>query len=257
MPKEKFKRFKQLLTTPVDTVELTEAMFTKLNRVFIAEDAHREYEFNNDELVDDFEEFYSPLEYMSNKLSEIVKTSINAVWVVDLPKVQITEYPAPYGYIVDISSVKDIKNNDDNTCEWLLFCSGDSLMVYDDESIRKFNFNDGNIGALEAEFRHGLGYTPARQIWSEKLKVGDNINKRSPITNVLTALDNWLFMSTNKKYMDLGNSYPITASYKIGVDIPGEDKQNGRSDNVKSPSGADLIGPGSHVQVPVPELGRG
>ena len=58
LPAAKFKRYKQLLSTPIETVEMSEAMFTKLNRVFFGEDAHREFGFEKEELNEDFLEFY-------------------------------------------------------------------------------------------------------------------------------------------------------------------------------------------------------
>jgi len=252
LPESKFNRFKQLFTTPVETVELTDAMFTKLNRVFDAEDSHREYEFAKEGLDDDFIEFYNPQHFWSTRGAAAARTAINSVWVADLPETQVGNFPQPYGYIVDIASVKDIYNNDSNECQWVMFVSGDYLFVYDDILIRKFIYKDGEIGEVIGEFSHELGYTPARQIWTDKLTLYDNINKKSPITNVLTSLDHWLFMSTNKKYMDLGSSYPITVSYEMGED----DKEDNKSKGTKQPSGGDLLGPATHVQIPLPSLGE-
>ena len=266
LPKSKFDRFKQLIKTPLDTVEVTEAMYTKLNRVFTAEDSHREYTFSDPGLEDDFKEFYDPEKYLSTKVAEAVKTSINSVWVADLPEIQVSDYPEPYGYLVDISSVVDIENDPENNCQWVIFkVNGDSyvsdsqeysdyLMVYDNESIRKFKCPEGKLGELVAEFSHGLDYTPARQIWTDRLSKDDLINKASPITNELTSLDNWLFMSINKKYMDLGNSYPITAAYQTRGDAPQDDKEDNKG--TKQPIGDDIMGPGTLVEVPAPLPGE-
>lgn len=268
LPEAKFKRFKQILKTPLDTVEITEAMFTKLNRVLYAEDANRSISFSTEGLEDDFNEFFNPAEYCRTKIVEAVKTSINTVWVADLPEEQRSDYPEPYGYLVDISNVVDINNDPDNNCLWVMFKIkgrsyikdgkeySDYIMVYDDYSIRKFESYDGKIGALVAEFVHGLGYTPARMIWTDKLNKDDFINKLSPVTNVLTALDNWLFMSTNKKYMDLGSSYPITAAYQVRGDAPQETNQDNKSGDTKQPLGDDILGPGTLIEVPAPLPGE-
>ena len=256
LPQAKFKRFNQLLTTPIDTVELCDAMFTKLNRVFDAEDARRELKFNKDGLDDDFNDYYDSFKYWATKGAEAVKTSINSVWVVDLPETQVSEFPEPYGYLVNISQVIDLYNDTSNNCIWLLFKSGDYLLVYDDESIRKFEYKDGELGEEVGQFVHELGYTPARMMWSDRLMQYDSINKKSPVTNVLTSLDNWLFMSVNKKYMDLGNSYPITAAYESGADVSQDNKQDNKSPNTKAPSGADLLGPGSYIELPAPLPGE-
>jgi len=136
----------------------------------------------------------------------------------------------------------------------------DYLMVYDDETIRKFYYAEGELGEIVVEFNHGLDYTPARMMWTDKLCKDDNINKASPITNVLTALDNYLFMTTNKKYMDLGSSYPITAAYQTTGDAPQEskdiDKQDNKSSSTKQPIGDDIMGPGTLVEVPAPLPGE-
>jgi len=150
LPKSKFERFKQLVSTPLETIELTEAMFTKLNRVFDAEDAVREYKFSKDGLEDEFIEYYNPVNYWKTKGAEAIQTGINSIWVADLPEEQKGDVPDPYGYLVNIRSVIDIQKDDNNDCQHLMYKvtgseytiagkkATDYLMVYDDESIRKY-----------------------------------------------------------------------------------------------------------------------
>jgi len=94
-------------------------------------------------------------------------------------------------------------------------------------------------------------------VWTDRLNKDDHINKRSPLTKSLSSLDNWLFMSVNKKYMDLGNSYPITAAYKARPDGP-PDKQGqaNKSGDKKQPAGDELLGPGTFVEVEPPGPGE-
>ena len=115
--------------------------------------------------------------------------------------------------MVPIESVKDIENDVNNNCLWLIFCIDDYLLVYDDYSIRKYEYKDRKMGVMVAEFVHELGYCPARQMWTDKMVVSDYLNKKSPISSVLSWMDYYLFMLVNKKYMELSNSYPINAVY--------------------------------------------
>ena len=43
LAKDKFERFKQLIKAPIQTVELTESIFSRLFRVFSAQDAYYNY----------------------------------------------------------------------------------------------------------------------------------------------------------------------------------------------------------------------
>lgn len=247
LPPDKFKRFKQLLQTPIETVELCDTIYTQLSRIFDSEDQVREFYFKDDKAKEDWLEFYNPKFWKTNGF-EAMRTAINSVWVADLPEEMTGDLPEPYGYLVPIESVKDIENDDDNKCQWVIFCIDDYLLVYDDDSIRKYEYKDRQLGGLVSEFKHELGYCPARQMWTDKLVSNDLLNKKSPVSSVLSWMDYYLFMLVNKKYMELSNSYPITAVYSS--DDPS--KEDNHPEGTKTPEGGSHIGPGTYIEVDPP-----
>jgi hypothetical protein len=247
LPEDKFKRFKQLLQAPIETVELCDTIYTQLSRIFDSEDQVREFYFKDEKAKEDWIGFYDH-SFWKTKGFEAMRTAINSVWVADLPEVMDGELPEPYGYLIPIESVKDIENDDDNNCQWVIFCIGDYLLVYDDDSIRKYEYKDRKMGQQVAEFKHELGYCPARQMWTDKLVVSDLVNKKSPVSSVLSWMDYYLFMLVNKKYMELSNSYPITAVYSSDD----SSKEDNQSEATKTPDGGNHIGAGTFIQVDPP-----
>lgn len=261
LPPDKFKRFRQFLTPPIQTVEFVEALNSKLQRVFNTENQFRQFVFKDEALEDDWKEYYD-WDFWKTEGFKAMTTSINAVWVADLPEEQKGKYPTPYGYLVPITHVLELQNDIRNNCQYVIFETGDHVMAYDDECITKYEYNlggtkkgssysGGELGREVARVYHELGYTPARQFWSDKMN--DSINKKNEITKALTDLDYYLFMLTNQKYMELLNSYPITVAYENdeGVGVF-KDKEDNVPTQAKSNAGSELMGAGSFLRVPPP-----
>ena len=105
------------------------------------------------------------------------------------------------------------------------------------------------------EIMHGLGYTPARQFWTNQLNPKNFINKESPITKELSDLDWLLFHMTSKKHMDVANAYPITAIYDHDDDFNDSDRTDNkdRPNEGKKPVGNKLVGAGTVIGVPPPQ----
>ena len=263
LPRDKFDRFLQLLRFPLSTVELTESIYSRLRKVFDSQDAFYNYEFTTPELRSDWDE-YRDCEFWQTKGFHAMQTAIDSVWVVDLPELQTTPRPEPFNRLIDISSVIDIQNDEFLNCEYVIFQFGDNVLAYDNEYIRvyeaKGDISDGLVSyngieiAKEPikEIIHGLGYTPARQFWSEQLNARNYINRESPITKELSDLDWLLFHMTSKKYMDLSNSYPIVVSYDFDGDSDDSDITDNKGQSVKKPKGNKIMGPGSIYSVPAP-----
>jgi len=247
LAKDKFERFEQLIRAPIQTVELTESIFSRLYRIFYSQDSYFNYKFTDDDLIADWEE-YRDKKFWSTIGFEAMQTAIDSVWIVDLPSEQDSEYPMPCNKLIDIGNVIDIKNDAYNNCIYVIFRQGERIYAYDDVSFRVFEADNRIIKSLIAEVPHDLGYTPARMFWSENLAAGNYINKESPITKELTDLDWLLFHMTSKRYMDLANAYPITVTYDLDDDY----QDDGITDNEqriagKKPSGSSLTGAGGHI----------
>lgn len=258
LPKDKIARFKQLVTVPLPTIELTESITSHLYNVFKGQDAFYRYEFENPELEADW------MEYCNHSFWEVhgfeaMISGIDSVWVLDLPKEQSGDKPEPGDRLIDISDVIDISVDADNNCKYVIFSLGDTVYVYDEALIRAFPVVGGDIALLPTfELAHGLGYCPARMFWSDNLMKGNFINKKSPLTNVLGDLDWLLVCHVFKKYMEISNSYPILAAYRSQQNFLGskQEEERGRTEDEKRPAGADLIGAGSFIEVDPPLAGE-
>ena len=263
LPKDKFTRFKQLLHPPIPTNELTESIYSQLFKVFSSQDAFFNYQFITPEIGADWEEFRDKSFWATHGF-QAMQSAIDAVWVVDLPEMQLTERPEPFNRLVDIADVIDIRNDENNNCIYVILQVGDFVIAYDHEFIRVYQ-SKGSVansigGGVEIsrepikEIPHGLGYTPARQFWSDKLSPKNFVNKASPITKQLADLDWLVFHMTSKKYMDISNSYPITVAYEIDDDNedPTRTDNKDRTEGGKKPKGNSYIGPGTFNTVPPP-----
>ena len=255
LPKDKVERFKQLMTCPLPTVQLTESIGMALSRVFDGQDAFNRYDFNNPENEKDWEK-YRDDEFWHTEGFQAMINAIDSVWVVDLA--DKGDKPEPKNQLINIENVLDISCKRDGECLYVIFKVGDVILAYDDYSIRKFENKEGNIGDLIVEFVHGMGYCPARMFWSEFLKSDNVINHKAPLTNVLSELDWLLVHKIFKKYMDIANSWPILVTYRSGDNFEDfkREENKGRSEAGQKTKGNKLIGPGSQITVPVPMEGQ-
>ena len=246
LEKGKVDRIDQLIGTPIPTVEISESIFSKLFRVFSSQDSFFAYDFKDEALKQDWNA-YKNKNFWATKGFEAMQDAINSVWVVDLPEIQGGDYPEPVNKLVNIKNVISIGVDEDNNCEYVIFKEGDLIYAYDDNTFRAF---DSGFKLIE-EVPHGLGYTPARMMWTDKLESKDSINKESPITKELSDLDWLLFHTASKKYMDIANAYPILVSYYMGGDS-NDDSITANKQPGTSPEGGSKMGAGSHVKVNIP-----
>jgi hypothetical protein len=249
LPKDKTDRFKQLLTCPVATIQLTQAIAICLSRVFEGQDAFNRYDFEDDKKEADWDKFHD-VEFWSKAGAAAMVNGIDSVWVVDIASEQTTDFPEPKNQLIDISNVIDIAVNQKGECLYVIFTVNNKLFIYDEISIRTFDYRDKQMGSLLSELPHDLTYCPARMFWSELLYSGNWINRKAPLTNVLSELDWLLVHRVFKRYMDIGNSFPILVKYE--TDNTFEDVTAEK----QSPMGKKLVGPGSIIEVPRPLEGQ-
>jgi len=256
LPADKTTRILQLIRAPISTVELTESIFSKLRKIFHAQDSFFDYSFTNPELLIDWQVFREQSFWATHGF-QAMQSAIDSVWVVDFPEMQKGSRPEPINRLIDIKYVIDIQNDIDNNCQWLVYESSmwngsknvPVVIVYDAHSIRIY---DDTINVELFEFVHGLGYTPARMFWSESLEDDNLVNKESPITKELSDLDWYLLHKSMKKYMDLANSYPREFMYEFDDDSEDPTRTNDKDSKVKTPIGHELMGPGSVGVVKAP-----
>ena len=275
LTKDKFRRFNQLLRTPFVSLEITQDIYTELARIFDGQNPFYNYEFKNPDLSQDFQEYLNTVikdkSFFRTKGFDALKYAINSVLVVDLPQEQEGSRPAPFYYFIDVSTVIDVKTDSNGTIQSIIFKKNKhQICVYDSESYRVFNV-EGNIivGEAVVDSAHDLGYCPASFFWDKDLKEGNNIEKKSPLTDVLGRLDKYLVEDTFKEYADLYSTFPIITSYEEicsfkdcdggfvsekFYEMIGEERvENSRQTKCPECSGRDELGPGSIFEVPAPQ----
>ena len=284
LPKDKFETFKHLFQYPLPSSAVIEDVYRELERVFYSRNSSASYQFTSSELLEDW------LNYKKNFLHEpdIWKTegwkqmqvSPNSILVIDLPVQQNSFRPEPYFYWLNITEVIDYELADKSTTnfEWLIFKQPDNkIAVFDDSTIRVYQLNEKNeIQSLVTEAIHNLGFCPARFYWSTSVNEEYPDIKKNPITKELSRLDWFLFFSISKQHLDLYAPYPIYSAYE--ADCNYENNETGEycdggylrdSDGnyeiladgsvKKCPCCSEkrIAGPGSFIEVPVPNSAEG
>ena len=282
LPKDKYNIFLQLFRFPLSTPAVVEDVYRELERVFYSRNSSSSYQFTDSELSEDW------AEYRKSNLNEpdIWKTtgwkkmqvSPNSILVVDLPQIQTSSRPEPYFYWLEIDAVIDYEISKDNVFEWLIFKQPENrIAVFDNNSIRVFQLNEKNeIQSIISEAFHDLGYCPARFFWSSQLNEYSNDLKKNPITKELSNLDWYLFFALSKQHLDLYAPYPIYSAYEADCNFEnnetgdycdggflrnekGEFKimANGMVEKCPCCSEKRIAGPGSFLEVPVPNQSEG
>lgn len=283
-PKDKYNIFLKLFKFPLPTPSVVEDVYRELERVFDSRNSSSTYQFTDSELAEDW------ANYKKNALNEPfvwravgwkkMQVSPNSILVVDLPQEQTSQRPEPYFYWLEIDAVIDyqLSNRDDNMFEWLVFRQpGHRVAVFDDSYIRVYQLNEKDeIQSLVSEAIHDLGFCPARFFWSSPLNEKNRELKKNPITKELSNLDWYLFFALSKQHLDLYAPYPIYSAYEADCNFEnnetgdycdggylrnakGEYKilNDGTVEKCPCCSERRIAGPGSFLEVPVPNLTEG
>lgn len=282
LPKDKYNTFLHLFKFPLSTPAVAEDVYRELERVFYSRNSSNSYQFTDSELLEDWQN------YRRSYLNEpdIWKTvgwkrmqvSPNSILIVDLPTVQNTLRPEPYFYWLEIEDVIDYSTPDGAAIDWIVFKQPENkIAVFDEFSSRVFQLNEKNeISGLVAEAVHNLGFCPARFFWTTQLNENNKELKKNPITKELSNLDWYLFFSISKQHLDLYAPYPIYSAYEADCNF--ENNETGeycdggflRNSNgdykiladgtvEKCPCCSEkrIAGPGSFLEVPVPNVSEG
>lgn len=284
LPTDKFNIFLQLFRFPLPTPAIVECVYRELERVFYSRNSSCTYQFTDSAFAEDWGY------YRKNRLNEPdiwrttawkrMQVSPNSILVVDLPTVQTTDRPEPYFYWLEIDSVIDYKlsNGSDSQFEWLVFKQPDNkIAVFDEAQIRVFQLNDKNeLQSLISESTHDLGYCPARFFWTDNLNESSIGLKKNPITKELSELDWYLFFALSKQHLDLYAPYPIYSAYEADCNFENNETgdycdggflrnangdykllSNGAVEKCPCCSEKRIAGPGSFLEVPVPNMSEG
>lgn len=283
LPADKFLLFKTMFRFPVRTNRTTGVVFDKLSRVFDGRNPVFNYQFVNQTEREDWERYRTEVlnepRVWATKGWEHLKTEINSVLVVDMPKEPNGTYAEPYFYWLTIDNVVAYEANPTTgQMEYIAFIQpNDTIAVIDDAFYRLFKAKGRDIeGAPIYEVPHELGYTPARFFWSEPLSLKQPDVKKSPLSLELEALDWFLFFHISKRNLDLYGAYPIYSGYQMECDYHNDETGEVCSDGfIKDAKGYYLYdsngalkkcpkcgnkriaGVGSFVEIPIPGIDAG
>lgn len=284
LPKDKYNIFLSLFKFPLATPAVSDCVYRELERVFYSRNSSSSFQFTSSELEEDW------ARYRKNRLNEPdvwkttgwkkMKVSPNSLVVVDLPEHQSSLRPEPYFYWLDVENIVDYETDalDHNALKWVVFKQPDNkIAAFDNEYMRVYKLNDrGEIAGIYSEVSHNLGYCPARFFWSSTLNEKNKELRKNPITKELSNLDWYLFFSLSKRHLDLYAPYPIYSAYEADCNF--ENNETGdycdggflRNSNGEYKLLADgsvekcpccsekrIAGPGSFLEVPVPNLTEG
>lgn len=279
LPKDKYATFKELLSFPLPTNDITSICFEKLSKIFDGRNVAFNYQFASTALNDDWEWYRQTKLHEPNFWRETAfewfKTDANCILVCDLPAKQdpTDKYPQPYFYFLRIEDVIDFKAKPNGEMEYLIFAQADNnIAVIDDTSYRIYTKDKNEtLGTLVLQNEHGLGYCPARFFASTPLSLSCPDVKKSPLSKVLSELDEYLFKAISKNHLDLYGSYPMYWAYEQDCDYEDEHGnycshgilKNAEGHNLLDAAGLPkpcpkcsahkLTGAGTLLQVPIPD----
>jgi len=271
LTRDKYNRFVQLLRLPVVSLEITQDIYQEYERIFDGQNPFFNYEFSNPDFATDFKSYLNKGLNDKNFFKTIgfeqLKYSINSILVVDMPE----DGGNPYYYFIDISSVVDVKSDENGAIQYLIFqIDKETVAVYDSESYRVYKV-DGTkiIGEPIVDNSHDLGYCPASYFWDKNMKGSNTIEKKSPVTDVLGRLDKYLIEDTFKEYADLYGTFPIITAFEelcnfegcnngfimedYTVTVNGVDEIQSRQVKCKACAESEEIGPGTIFEIPAPQ----
>lgn len=242
LDEKKHDVFAHLLTLPIETVDFTEGVLGELRKALCAQDKNISFNLVSKELNQDFRNYIDGLNdemFWESEAFSAMKSNINAVMIVDLPKLPVVEgelqqaskYANPYYYLLDPGKVVDAKVHRNGKMEWLIFQGKGENVYYafDDDFFRLFIYKDNKIDGL-IETPHELGYCPARMFWSTPFNNKSKFQRRGPVSNSLGKLDWLLFCGTASKHSTLYAGFPIYVMFaqKCGYkDADGNVCENG------------------------------
>lgn len=283
LPKDKYNVFVSLFQYPLPSTDVVDDVYRDLARVFESRNANSAYRFTDPTLEEDWIGYKAKIGHEKIWKTDgwrQMKVSPNSVLIVDMPLEQKTERPEPYFYWLEIENVINYRTKDDAcSMDWIIFrADKDRVAVYDDTFYRIFKTkeNSNEIDGLLIESRHTLGYCPARFYWSESLNTDNPEIKKNPLAKELSSLDWYLFFFLSKRHLDTYAPYPIYSAYEAECNFrndetgdycdggflrnsEGEYKilANGQVEKCPCCGNKRIVGPGSFIEVPVPNVAEG
>ena len=221
---DKFEAFKRLLTFPMKTNDICDAIADEYTKVFDSQDSFYNIQFTSPEIEEDFDAFGEDkiVKFIKKDGFRAMMSGISSIMIVDLPDQPTPNtYPEPYWYLLDIRRVVDIGMcQDDCACiDYIVFqdVDGDYVLL-DDQYYRSYKKIDNKNFVLVDENPQSLGYCPAKFLWNDNQNHANEFLKQAPLSALLSKLDWYLFFSIAKENLDISNAYPIYWAFESKCD---------------------------------------
>ena len=293
LPSEKYDMFQNLLTTPIPTVEVVDAAYNELYKLFFGQNRVVDFRFSGDEefLQKDWQVYRRQTginEWFQFEGWNVFKNHINSPLVVDMPPLVIDEEgratmqsdrPQPFFFFVPTENVIDLYNDHHNICHYLLYQNEPSDKIKEENLIDRIAYyidserystfiRKQGVWQFAATSEHDLEFTPAKSFWNKPLR-NSTYQRQNPVTPNLGALDWMLYSMISKRNLDLFAGFPIVSVYDQQCNYKNSDGFQcsggyvGRYTNPQRTeqiveecpkcSQNQMIGPGSTIFVPLPD----
>ncbi len=272
---DKFHKF--LANFSICTTNIVNRVKTEMQRIFFALNGHETYKFKKDDLFADWQMYRDYIacegndkEFFTKEGIDLLIRDFNSLLLIDLEQDEEllpNELPKPYYKIIGIDRVVNIEC-EKNEIEFVVFRKEDGFLYVDDEIVCEFDKDKKLIGE---PYEHNLGVIPCKFVSNLNRFVGDYIQKKGLLSDVLDELDNLVLFEVNARYMYFANSFPITYAYEQDCTYKQEDNFtcdknqcvfSRNIDNVPvfykkncACKESKLVGAGSFIEVPVPQEG--
>lgn len=208
-----YNNFITSITYPLPTAQFVEDIYSKLGRIWDAQNPYFNITTANDSISDTAE--IINLDWWKTKGWDLLKTKPNCILLVNLPQEQITERPEPYIEAIDIRDVIDVKVVG-NKIEHLIYrYSKTEVAAIDKDKLQVYSYNEDEkrVEVLLFETVNELKECPAYFLSNIKYNSECDIVRCNPLTNSLGKLKNLLLLTILKNISDPYSFYLFIIKY--------------------------------------------
>lgn len=225
LPIPKYQKYVAEISFPLPIMETADIIYSGLYKIWDAQNKAIYPILSSIDLQQEFTEYLEEtnfFQFWETTAWQAFRNQPNSVMVIDMDVTQTGQRPAPYICTIDITAVKDIVLEDDNsTVQSLIFVNDDGFLVaVDDQNFYTYPpVKDNNGTAVKNQWLitdeavvvgyHGLGFTPATFLVQDALDNLRPIIKESPVTKELYAFEKLLFRIISGENLEDYASYPI------------------------------------------------
>ncbi|WP_234735315.1 hypothetical protein [Tellurirhabdus bombi] len=229
----KTQRFESLMTWPLTSSRMVSDSADGYSKCFTAEDRLIETDFTDEALSEDWQGFLAQIRFEDTLRKRIFTQALqaaNAVWVVDLPQVQKSDYPEPAILIREFGAIKDIEADKFGGVACVIYSISSLVdadgkettkrwVGVDDQSYRLIHQPiNSEAYTVHLDILHNLGRCPAGFVWHEVLDPNSPLRRESPIHGLMGSFDEFIATRGFREHSDTYAAWKIIRQYKTKCD---------------------------------------